>query len=62
MVAGVGWKAGYVGSARSGADLDSPAGYAFQTGAAVISNHLENETRFRTPKILADHEVRRAIS
>jgi two-component sensor histidine kinase len=62
MVAGVGWKPGYVGNARSGADLDSPAGYAFQTGAAVISNHLENETRFRTPKILADHGVRRAIN
>jgi two-component sensor histidine kinase len=62
MIAGVGWKPGYVGHARSGADLDSPAGYAFQTKKAVISNHLRNETRFRTPQILADHDVKRAIN
>jgi two-component sensor histidine kinase len=60
--AGVGWKPGYVGIARAGADLASPAGYAFQTGIPVISNHLERETRFRTPHILADHGVKRAIN
>ena len=62
MVAGVGWQPGYVGHAHAGADLDSPAGYAFQTGEAVISNHLQGETRFRTPKVLADHGVKRAIN
>nr|WP_309301467.1 histidine kinase dimerization/phosphoacceptor domain -containing protein [Pseudomonas syringae] len=62
MVAGVGWKPGYVGHARSGTDLSSPAGYAFQTKKAVISNHLHSETRFRTPQILADHNVKRAIN
>jgi two-component sensor histidine kinase len=62
LQAGVGWKLGYVGNARAGADLESPAGYAFQTGRPVISNHLQGETRFRTPKILADHNIKRAIN
>jgi PAS domain S-box-containing protein len=59
--AGVGWKPGVIG-ARTGADLKSPTGYAFRTGEPVISNHLEDEGRFRTPRILMDHEIRRAIN
>ena len=50
--AGVGWEPGVVGSATVGADIASPAGYALRTGKAVISNHLENEERFRTPELL----------
>jgi hypothetical protein len=49
--AGVGWKPGVVGAARTGADLDSPSGFALKTGQPVISNHLAKETRFRTPKL-----------
>ncbi|MBM0206161.1 GAF domain-containing protein [Micromonospora sp. STR1s_5] len=60
--AGVGWKPGVVGEARAGADLASPAGYAFRTGVPVISNHLAGETRFRTPRILAEHGIKRAIN
>ena len=60
--AGVGWKPGVVGQARTGADAASPTGYAFQTGQAVISNHLAGETRFRTPDILREHGVKRAIN
>ena len=45
--AGVGWSAGIVGVASVGADLASPAGFALRTGKPVISNHLENEERFR---------------
>jgi GAF domain-containing protein len=60
--AGVGWKPGYVGIARAGADLAGLAGYAFHTGISFISNHLERETRFRTPHILADHGIKRAIN
>ena len=60
--AGVGWNEGVVGSATVGADLDSPAGFALQTGKAVISNHLENEQRFRTPKLLVDHNIRSAMN
>ena len=59
---GVGWRDGVVGHARVGADAESPTGYAFQTGDPVISNHLSKETRFRTPSLLAEHGIRRAIN
>jgi two-component sensor histidine kinase len=60
--AGVGWGEGVVGKASVGADLASPAGYALQTGKPVISNHLENEQRFRTPELLVEHGIRRAMN
>jgi two-component sensor histidine kinase len=59
---GVGWAPDVVGHVSLGVDLESPAGYAFQTGQMVISNHLQEETRFRTPKLLSDHGIRRAIN
>jgi two-component sensor histidine kinase len=60
--AGVGWQPGVVGVATVGADLASPAGYALSTGKPVISNHLENEERFRTPEILRQHGIHRAMN
>ena len=60
--AGVGWGQGVVGHATVGADLASPAGYALRTGKPVISNHLENEQRFRTPELLIEHGIRRAMN
>jgi len=60
--AGVGWEEGVVGHATVGADLASPAGYALRTGKPVISNHLENEERFRTPELLVEHGIRRAMN
>src|SRR5215208_7573751 len=60
--AGVGWDEGVVGSASVGADLASPAGFALHTGKPVISNHLENEQRFRTPELLVEHGIRRAMN
>lgn len=60
--AGVGWPEGIVGTASVGADLASPAGFALRTGKPVISNHLENEQRFRTPELLEQHGVRRAMN
>src|SRR6476620_9111755 len=60
--AGVGWEKGVVGHATVGADLASPAGYALHTGKPVISNHLENEQRFRTPELLIEHGIRRAMN
>src|SRR6201997_4492455 len=55
--AGIGWASGTIGQVSVGVDLESPAGYAFQTGQNVISNHLQGETRFRTPKLLSDHGI-----
>ena len=60
--AGVGWEPGVVGVASIGADLASPAGFALRTGKPVISNHLENEERFRTPELLQTHNIRRAMN
>lgn len=60
--AGVGWADGVVGHATVGADLESPAGFALRTGRPVISNHLAQESRFRTPKLLAEYSVIRAIN
>ena len=60
--AGVGWNADVVGIASVGADLESPAGFALRTGKPVISNHLENEERFRTSELLEQHGIRRAMN
>ena len=53
--AGVGWHENIIGVASVGADLESPSGFALRTGRPVISNHLENEQRFRTPELLVEH-------
>src|SRR3954463_11652848 len=60
--AGVGWRSGLIGCARVGADLASPSGYAFRTGEPVTSNHLGDEDRFRTPAMLVEHGIQRAIN
>jgi two-component sensor histidine kinase len=60
--AGVGWHEDIVGKATIGADLESPSGFALRTGKPVISNHLENEQRFRTPELLVEHGIRRAMN
>ncbi|NKM15544.1 GAF domain-containing protein [Rhizobium laguerreae] len=62
VAAGVGWGAGVVGHATVGDDMESPAGYAFHTEKAVISNHLSNEERFRTPALLIEHGIKRALN
>ncbi|MET4895951.1 histidine kinase dimerization/phosphoacceptor domain -containing protein [Sphingomonadaceae bacterium jetA1] len=59
---GVGWAAGVVGSTEMRTDLGSPAGFALQTGQGVISNDLEGEERFCTPRFMAEHGIRRAIN
>jgi two-component sensor histidine kinase len=62
VTAGVGWGPEVIGVATVGADIESPAGYALVTGKPVISNHLENEDRFRTPELLARHGIKRAMN
>ena len=60
--AGVGWGEGVVGKATIGADIESPAGYALQTGHPMIANELDQEERFRIPDLLSDHGVRSAVN
>ncbi len=59
---GVGWRDGVVGCVVSGMDLASPAGFALHTKMPVVSNHLAAEARFKTPPVLADHGIHRAIN
>jgi two-component sensor histidine kinase len=60
--AGVGWGPDVVGVAQVGSDLSSPAGFALKTGKPVISNHLGNEQRFRTPELFARYNISRAMN
>jgi two-component sensor histidine kinase len=60
--AGVGWGEDVIGKATVGADLESPAGFALRTGKPVISNHLGDESRFRTPELLLEHGIHRAMN
>jgi two-component sensor histidine kinase len=62
VCAGFGWEPGVVGAATVGADTASPAGYALKTGKSVISNHLDIEERFRTPELLVQYGIRRAVN
>jgi two-component sensor histidine kinase len=62
VVAGTGWAPGVVGEASVGADIASPAGFALRSGKPVISNHLSTETRFRTPELLVQHGIHRAMN
>jgi two-component sensor histidine kinase len=62
VCAGVGWGPEVVGKATVGSDMASPAGYALHTGKPVISNHLNIEERFRTPELLVEHGIRRAMN
>jgi PAS domain S-box-containing protein len=62
LEAGIGWDAGEIGTTKLSADDASPAGYAYASGKPVLSNHLGEEHRFRTPALLARHGVKRAIN
>jgi len=62
LEAGVGWLPEDIGTARLGADHQSPAGFAFQTGQPVLSVDLPGEKRFRTPELLRKYGIERALN
>jgi two-component sensor histidine kinase/PAS domain-containing protein len=62
LEAGVGWLPEDIGTARLGADHQSPAGFAFQTGQPVLSVDLPGEKRFRTPELLLKYGIKRALN
>lgn len=62
LEAGVGWLPEDIGTARLGADLESPAGFAFETGQPVLSVDLPGEKRFRTPELLRKYGIERALN
>lgn len=62
LKAGVGWNEGLVGHATITANVSLQAGYTLQFQTPVIVRDLRTETRFRSPDMLADHEVRSGMS
>ncbi|HEY0329985.1 MAG TPA: histidine kinase dimerization/phosphoacceptor domain -containing protein [Rhodopseudomonas sp.] len=60
--AGVGWAPDRIDALWFATDTGSPAGYAYHTRQPVISNQLQTEARFRTPQLLIDYGVTRAIN
>ena len=52
---GTGWKAGTIGRASVPADAGSHARFALESGATVLSDHLERETRFTPMPLLQSH-------
>jgi two-component system, sensor histidine kinase PdtaS len=62
MRAGFGWDPGAIDNISHGANLESPSGYAYDTGHGIISNDLQKEHRFQIPEILRDHGVRRVVN
>ena len=58
--AGVGWASDVIGQTSLGIDLESPAGYAFQTGQVVISNHLQAARMIDASR--TTNSLRRALS
>jgi PAS domain S-box-containing protein len=62
LEAGTGWAQDEIGTTELSADDASPAGHAYVSGRAVISNHLGNEHRFRTPDLLVRYGIKRAVN
>ncbi len=62
LLAGRGFDAADIGVLRLDADNASPAGYAYANSCPVVSNHLGAEERFRTPALLANKGIERAIN
>ncbi len=55
--AGIGWRAGVVGSAHVSTGRDTQSGYALASGRPVIVEELASETRFSGSPLLHEHGV-----
>ncbi|MHB1261980.1 MAG: ATP-binding protein [Thermoplasmatota archaeon] len=60
--AGVGWRAGLVGTGRVSAGQESQAGYTLASAEPVVVRDLALETRFSGPPLLHDHGVVSGLS
>src|SRR3954452_7297276 len=56
--AGVGWNPGIVGQTTVPTGHFSAAGHALRTCQPVISNDVEQESRFELPDFIPEHEVK----
>ena len=57
LIAGLGWKKGFVGNATVESGKDSQAGYTLITKGPVIVKNLQEEKRFTGPPLLTDHNI-----
>jgi two-component sensor histidine kinase len=55
--AGVGWKPGWVGTATTGTDTRSAAGYALKMGSPVTSEDVTSDPRFDPEEIVREHGI-----
>lgn len=55
--AGVGWKPGYVGKYVVEGNNESQAGYTLLSSSSVLVEDFKEETRFRAPPVLIEHDV-----
>jgi two-component sensor histidine kinase len=60
--AGVGWKPGVVGRAKTKVEDNSSEGYALKTGKPVVSPDIDAEERFEYPLFLKENGVRAIAS
>jgi PAS domain S-box-containing protein len=57
LIAGVGWRDGYVGSLLEPAGKGSQGGFALMSSEPLIVEDLRKETRFQASPLLAEHGV-----
>ncbi|MGH6689201.1 MAG: ATP-binding protein [Gammaproteobacteria bacterium] len=57
LTAGIGWKAGTIGSSISSSPLESQSGYTLLSNEPVVANDLRAEHRFRASSFLTEHGV-----
>src|SRR3954464_8175453 len=60
--AGVGWKPGIVGQTTIPIGEFSAAGHALNTCEPVISNDVEQESRFELPEFMREHDVKAMVN
>jgi two-component sensor histidine kinase/putative methionine-R-sulfoxide reductase with GAF domain len=60
--AGVGWKPGTVGQTTIPTGHFSAAGHALHTGQPVLSNDMEQESRFELPDVMREHGVKAMVN
>ncbi len=57
LIEGIGWKEGYIGSKKIGADLESQAGFTLLSKEPVIVTDFSKEKRFNGSPLLLEHGV-----
>src|SRR5690606_34997443 len=60
--AGLGWREGLLGHALQSTELSSQGGFTLASRKPVIVEDMATETRFKSPTLLASHNVRSGMS